>query len=106
MMKPPASLPPTTAENPLAVTLILGSFVHEPTKFELFDLYLPESQPPPQHPDEPKYHPLPEIAHTFRAEQKVPPQFISAIFTLAVFTPWVVLLGLVRACLSRCVYHR
>lgn len=96
MQRPPASLPPTTASNPVSVSLILGSFEHSPSKFELFDLYLPESQPPLRHPDEPTFQPLPEIAHTFRPEQKVPPQFISTVFAALVTTPWIVLAGLVR----------
>ncbi|KAJ3555236.1 hypothetical protein NM688_g2690 [Phlebia brevispora] len=94
MTRPPASLPPTSASNPLSVTLILGSFEHSPVKYELFDIYLPESQPPPQHPDEPTFHPLPEIVHTFRPEQKVPPKVISTAFAALVVAPWVVLLGL------------
>lgn len=100
MTRPPASLPPTTASNPLSVSLILGSFEHAPTKFEIFDLYLPESQPAPQHSDEPTFHPLPEIVHTFRAEQKVPPKFISAVFAGLAVAPWFVLLGLVSLYLS------
>ncbi|KAI0070111.1 oligosaccharyl transferase delta subunit [Panus rudis PR-1116 ss-1] len=94
MAKPPASIPPTTADVPLKVELIIGSFVHSPLKVELFDLFLPASQPAPQHPDEPSFHPLPEIHHTFRPEQKLPPRFISAVFAALVLSPWVVLLGL------------
>ncbi|KAH7910254.1 Dolichyl-diphosphooligosaccharide--protein glycosyltransferase subunit Swp1 [Hygrophoropsis aurantiaca] len=93
MARPPASIPPTTA-NPLEVTLILGSFVHEPAKYELFDLYIPASQPAPKHPDEVTFSVLPTIEHTFRPEQKLPPKAISAIFASAVLAPWVVLLGL------------
>jgi len=55
---------------------------------------LPASYSPPQHPDEATFHPLPPIEHTFRPEQKTPPQFISAVFTGLVVSPWVVLLGL------------
>ena len=95
MTRPPPSLPPTTENNPLSVSLIIGSFEHSPKKIELFDLYLPESQPPPQHPDDATFHPLPEIAHTFRPEQKVPPKFISAVFSGLALAPWLVLLGLV-----------
>ena len=94
MARPPASLPPTT-ENPLKVSLYIGSFVHDPVQFELFDLVVPPSQPPAQHPDEASFHPRPEIVHTFRPEQKVPPKFISGVFTLFLAAPWVVLLGLV-----------
>ncbi|KAF7790509.1 hypothetical protein EIP86_001465 [Pleurotus ostreatoroseus] len=94
MTRPPPSLPPTTENNPLSVSLIIGSFEHSPKKIELFDLYLPESQPPPQHRDDATFHPLPEIAHTFRPEQKVPPKFISAVFSGLALAPWLVLLGL------------
>jgi oligosaccharyltransferase complex subunit delta (ribophorin II) len=95
MAKPPSSLPPTS-EAPLKVTLLLGSFVHSPAKIELFDLYLPASYPPPQHPDEASFHLLPTIYHTFRPDQKVPPKFISAVFAAMVVSPWVLLLALVR----------
>lgn len=101
MARPPASIPPTT-HNPLEVSLILGSFVHAPAKYDLFDLYLPASQTPAQHPDETSFHVLPTIEHTFRPEQKLPPRLISAVFAAAVLSPWVVLVGLVRfLCLQR-----
>jgi oligosaccharyltransferase complex subunit delta (ribophorin II) len=95
MMRPPASIPPTT-HNPLEVSLILGSFVHAPAQYDLFDLYIPASQTPAEHPDEASFHVLPAIKHTFRPEQKSPPQFISAVFAAAVLSPWLVLIGLVR----------
>jgi len=94
MAKPPASLPPTTASDPLKVSLIVGSFVHSPLKVELFDLNLPASQPALQHPDEASFHPLPAIHHTFQPDPKLPPKFISAVFAGLVVAPWVVLLGL------------
>jgi len=94
MARPPSSLPPT-ADAPLKVSLLLGSFVHDPAKFDLFDLYIPASQPAPQHPDEPSFHLLPEIEHTFRPEQKLPPRFISAVFSVLVLSPWLVLISLV-----------
>ncbi|KAI0681758.1 oligosaccharyl transferase delta subunit [Cerioporus squamosus] len=93
MARPPASLPPTT-ENPLKVSLYIGSFVHDPVQYELFDLVIPPSQPPAQHADEAAFHPRPEIVHTFRPEQKVPPKFISAVFTMLLAAPWVALLGM------------
>jgi hypothetical protein len=94
MARPPSSLPPTTSA-PLKVTLVLGSFVHTPTKFELFDLYLPLSHPAPQHPDEPSFHLLPTIEHTFRPDPKLPPRAISAFFAGLVISPWFILIGLV-----------
>ena len=97
MMRPPASIPPTS-QNPLEVSLILGSFVHEPAKYDLFELYIPASQTPAEHPDELSFHVLPTIKHTFRPEQKLPPQFISAVFAVAVLLPWLVLIGLVSFC--------
>lgn len=96
MAKPLSSLPPTKAANPLTVSLLLGSFEHSPVKYELFDLFLPESQTAPEHELEHTFHPQPEIHHTFRPEQKVPPKFISAVGAALVLSPWVVLLGLVR----------
>ncbi|KAF8870646.1 Dolichyl-diphosphooligosaccharide--protein glycosyltransferase subunit Swp1 [Infundibulicybe gibba] len=95
MSKPPLSLPPTST-NPLKVSLIVGSSLHTPFTTELFDLTIPASHPPPQHPDEPSFHLLPEIHHTFRPAQKLPPKIISAFFSALVVSPWVVLLGLVR----------
>jgi len=95
MAKPPSSIPPTSTA-PLKVTLLLGSFIHSPAKIELFDLYLPASHPPSQHPDEASFHVLPTIQHTFRPEQKVPPKFISAAFAAFVVSPWVILLALVH----------
>ncbi|KAF8551639.1 hypothetical protein OG21DRAFT_1466937 [Imleria badia] len=91
--RPPPSLPPTT-DRPLAVSLILGSFVHDPATFDLFDLYVPASATPAPHPDEASFHPQPPIAHTFRPEQKVPPKVVSAFFAALVLAPWVALLGL------------
>jgi len=93
MARPPSSLPPTSSA-PLKVTLLLGSFVHAPEKFELFDLHLPASQPAPQHPDESSFHLLPPIEHTFRPEPKLPPQIISAFFACLVASPWIVLINL------------
>ena len=97
MAKPPSSLPPTSTA-PLKVTLLLGSFVHSPAKIELFDLYLPPSRAPAQHPEEASFHLLPTIEHTFRPDQKLPPKFISAVFSAVVVSPWVLLLALVRSC--------
>ncbi|KAG5635309.1 hypothetical protein H0H81_011771 [Sphagnurus paluster] len=93
MAKPPLSLPPTS-DAPLQVTLLIGSPLHSPLSVALFDLVVPASQPAPVHPDEASFHPLPEIHHTFRPEQKLPPKPISAIFSVLVLSPWVVLLGL------------
>lgn len=105
MAKPPLSLPPT-ASAPLKVTLIVGSVNHDPLKVELFDLYIPASHPPPAHPDEASFHPLPAIQHTFRPEQRLPPKPVSALFAALALAPWVVLLGLVslhRIMLTRCL---
>ncbi|TBU25619.1 oligosaccharyl transferase delta subunit [Dichomitus squalens] len=93
MARPPSSLPPS-GKDPIKVSLYLGSFKHDPAQYELFDLFVPPSQPPAQHADEVFFHPRPEIFHTFRPEQKVPPKFVSAVFTLLLAAPWVVLLGL------------
>ncbi|KAJ7900145.1 oligosaccharyl transferase delta subunit [Mycena olivaceomarginata] len=93
MAKPPLSIPPTTS-SPLQVTLIVGSPSHSPLKIELFDMVLPESQPAPQHPDEASFHLLPEIVHTFRAPQKLPPRPVSALFAGVALAPWAVLLAL------------
>jgi len=93
MAKPPLSIPPTTT-SPLQVTLIIGSPSHSPLKIELFDMTLPESHPAPQHSDEASFHLLPEIVHTFRAPQKVPPRPISALFAGVTLAPWAVLLAL------------
>ncbi|KAJ7706382.1 oligosaccharyl transferase delta subunit [Mycena rosella] len=93
MAKPPLSIPPTT-DSPLQVTLIIGSPKHSPLKIDLFDLTLPESQPPTEHPDEATFHPLPMIEHTFRAPNKQPPRPISALFAALTFAPWAVLIAL------------
>ncbi|KAL5523045.1 hypothetical protein ACEPAF_1312 [Sanghuangporus sanghuang] len=90
MARPPQSLPPS-GDAALKVSLILGSFVHDPLHTHIFDLSIPPSTPPPQHPEEPSFHPLPEIQHTFRPEPKSPPRFISAVFTGVVLAPWLLL---------------
>ncbi|KAF8531094.1 Dolichyl-diphosphooligosaccharide--protein glycosyltransferase subunit Swp1 [Gautieria morchelliformis] len=95
LARPPVSIPPTpNASVPLHVTLIIGSFKHSPLSQPLFDLYLPVSHAAPQHPDEPMYHPLSEIQHTFRPDPQTPYVIFSAIGTMAVVAPWIVLLGL------------
>ncbi|KAJ3736689.1 oligosaccharyl transferase delta subunit [Lentinula guzmanii] len=94
MAKPPASLPPTSTA-PLKVTLLLGSSSHSPQKLELFNLHVPASHPAPVHPDEVKFHLLPELAHTFRPDPKLPPRAVSAFFTgIILVVPWSILLGL------------
>jgi len=79
------------------VTLIIGAAKFDPLSVNLFDLILPKSQPPPEHPLEATFHPLPEIKHTFRPDHKPPPRPISAAFSLIVLAPWAVLIGSVRA---------
>lgn len=101
MARPFSSLPPS-GKDPLQVSLYIGSFKHDPVQYNLFDLVVPASQAPAQHPDEVFFHPRPEILHTFRPEQKVPLKFISAVFTGLVAAPWVVLLGLVRLLSESC----
>lgn len=93
MSKPPASFPPTSTA-PLQVTLIIGSPKYSPISVDLFDLAVPPSLPAPVHPDEASFHPLPEIQHAFRADEKLPPRPISAFFALLVLAPWVILVGL------------
>ncbi|KAI0823000.1 oligosaccharyl transferase delta subunit [Trametes gibbosa] len=93
MARPPTSLPPTTSD-PLKVSLYLGSFVHPPVQYELFDLALPPSHSPSPHADEASFHVRPEIHHTFRPDQKLPPKVISAFFAVLLAAPWFVLLGM------------
>jgi oligosaccharyltransferase complex subunit delta (ribophorin II) len=50
----------------------------------------------PVHPEEVFYLPRPELAHTFRPDQKLPPRPISALFAALVLAPWAVLFVLVR----------
>ena len=96
MAQPPLYLPPS-ADTPLQVSLLMGSPTHSPLAVSLFELKIPASHPAPAHPDEASFSLLPEIHHTFRPEPKLPPRPISAIFSLVVLTPWLVLIGLVRA---------
>lgn len=70
--------------------------MHDPLQAHLFDISIPPSAPPPQHPEEATFHPLPEIQHTFRPEPKLPPKVISASFTAVALAPWLVLLSFVR----------
>jgi len=91
MAKPPTSLPPS-GSNPLKASLIIGSYVHTPVTWELFDLQLPASLPAAAVPEEASYYPLPTLSHTFRPDHKAPPRVISAFFSLLVLSPW---LGLV-----------
>jgi oligosaccharyltransferase complex subunit delta (ribophorin II) len=97
MNKPPSGLPPTVAAQPLRADLLLGSFVHGPTTLPLFDIIMPASGTAPASPEESTYHPLPEIVHTFRPEQKLPVTALSGLFALAVLAPWPILLFLVCA---------
>lgn len=98
MARPPASLPPTpSADSPLEVQLLLGSFTHAPASIDLFKLYLPVSHPAPEHAEEHTFHPRPEIQHTFRPEQRLPNKLVSGLAAIFVAAgPWVLLLGLVR----------
>ncbi|KAH7878717.1 oligosaccharyl transferase delta subunit [Lentinula edodes] len=94
LAKPPASLPPTSSA-PLKVTLLLGASSYAPAKLELFNLHIPASHPAPTHPDEAKFHILPELAHTFRPDPKLPARAVSALFAgLVLVVPWTILLGL------------
>jgi len=93
MARPPTSLPPT-GDAPLDVSLFIGKPDYTPVAAGLFDLHVPASQPPPVHPDEASFHPLPEIHHAFRPDQKLPPKFVSAVFSAFVVAPWALLLGL------------
>lgn len=97
MARPPSSLPPTSPDSTLKVSLIIGSFVHKPLTVDLFDLIVPASQPVVPHPEEVHYHPQPAIEHTFRPAQKTPLAFISALFSALVLGPWIVLIGMVRS---------
>ncbi|KAF8637856.1 hypothetical protein AX17_002482 [Amanita inopinata Kibby_2008] len=103
MAKPPSSLPPT-ATAPLRVTLLIGAPNYTPISADLFDLHVPPSHPAPVHPDEASFHPLPEIKHTFHAEQTLPPRPISAVFSTLVLSPWFALLGLWAKCAPRPTY--
>ncbi|KAG8992073.1 hypothetical protein FRB94_013383 [Tulasnella sp. JGI-2019a] len=91
--KPPTGLPPTTENNPLKVSLILGSFTYEGAVLPVFDITLPPSGSVPPHPDEALYHPQPEIFHTFRPDQKLPPKPISFLFAGLTLAPWLLLFG-------------
>ena len=94
--KPPLSIPPTPTDDPLQVSLIIGSSAHDPLSVELFDLVLPLSQPAAEHPQEAAFHVRPEIKHTFRPDPTLPPKAISFVFAAIALSPWVVLVGLVR----------
>lgn len=94
MRKPPTSLPPTGKKS-LKATLILGSYIHTPVKWDLFDLKLPASLPAAIVPEENLYYIRPTLAHTFRPEQKVPPRIVSAFFSVLVLSPWMGLIVLV-----------
>ncbi|KAG5646092.1 hypothetical protein DXG03_004331 [Asterophora parasitica] len=104
LARPPLSLPPTSSNAPLQVSLLIGSSTHSPLALTLFDLVIPASHPAPVHPDEASFHPLPEIHHTFRPEQKLPPRPISVIASAVVLAPWVVLLGLWAQVAPRAVH--
>ncbi|KAF8068876.1 oligosaccharyl transferase delta subunit [Lyophyllum atratum] len=93
MARPPLSLPPTS-DAPLQVSLLIGAPTHSPLAVSLFDLIVPASHPAPVHATEASFHPLPEIHHTFRPEQKLPPKPISAVFSAVVLAPWIILLGM------------
>ena len=94
MARPPQSLPPSGIA-PLKVSLILGSFEHDPLQVHIFDLVVPPSASAPQHAEEPSFHLRPEIEHIFQPEPVSPPKLISAVFTVLVLTPWLVLISLV-----------
>ncbi|KAG1745394.1 uncharacterized protein EDB91DRAFT_1236327 [Suillus paluster] len=74
---------PQLRTDSLEVSFMLGSFVHAPEKYDLFDLSIPTSQTPTEHSDEASFHILPVIKHTFRPDQRSPPRLISAVFAAA-----------------------
>ncbi|KZO94202.1 hypothetical protein CALVIDRAFT_539248 [Calocera viscosa TUFC12733] len=101
MRRPPPQLPPTPTNTPLNVSLLLALPPHAPLNLHLLYLQLPLSEPAPIHPEEHLYHPQPELFHTFRADERVPPRIVSLLGAGAVGAPWLVLLLLVRTFPSR-----
>ncbi|KAM6491981.1 hypothetical protein JOM56_012619 [Amanita muscaria] len=88
MTKPPPSLPPTTGA-PLKVTLLIGTPDYFPLSADLFDLYVPPSQPAPVHPEE--VLPSPPRNPTYIPSRT---KTSTAFFALAVLASWTVLLNL------------
>lgn len=82
--------------QPSKSLLLFGLFVHSPAQCDLYDLVVPESRPPPQYQDKAYFHPLPEITHSFRPEQRISAKVASAFFAMFVFWLWFVLLGFLR----------
>ncbi|EJU02427.1 hypothetical protein DACRYDRAFT_66539 [Dacryopinax primogenitus] len=97
MRRPPPQLPPTPTKTPLNVSLVLASPPHAPVQLNLLHLQLPLSEPAAEHPEEHLYHLQPEIYHTFRPEEKVPPRIISLLGAGAVGAPWALLLILLAS---------
>ncbi|KZT60929.1 hypothetical protein CALCODRAFT_480321 [Calocera cornea HHB12733] len=92
MRRPPPQLPPTPTATPLNVTLLLALPPHAPLSLHLLQLQLPLSEPAPIHPEDHLYHPQPELFHTFRPDERVPPRVVSLLGAGAVGAPWLVLL--------------
>ena len=98
MPKTPFSLPSTPeGSGPLSVSLLLGHPKYEPLSAKILDLEVPESYASSEHPDEAKFHVMPEIVHTFRPPQKTPPAFVSMLGAALVVSPWVFLIYLVSS---------
>jgi oligosaccharyltransferase complex subunit delta (ribophorin II) len=90
--------------SPLSATLLLSNPGATPLKWELGSITLPagEAAPRKRHDlppreGEPAFAPLPQITHTFRADEKVIGFPKAAIGVAALILPWGVLFALVSA---------
>lgn len=92
-----SSPPQTLTPGPHLLKLYTASRTIVPTTYDLGPAHLdfPLANPPtPSYPD--TFAPLPEITHTFRPDQRMPPKILSMVFSGLVLVPWVLFVILVR----------
>ncbi|KAI8910668.1 Dolichyl-diphosphooligosaccharide--protein glycosyltransferase subunit Swp1 [Powellomyces hirtus] len=82
--------------DPGQTTLKLYIASHDviPVSYNVGDIELSFTAPQKEESVWDIFHPLPEIKHQFRADEKMPNQLLSSVFSLGVLAPWLLLIGM------------